>query len=83
MDRLEILPWGRTREQQDAIDAKKREGRKGPRGCFWQLAAIAAFIFYAYGEMIWRKESVNESAIRQGHGNDRPKARTDCQAVGT
>lgn len=81
-DRLQILPWGRTREQQDAIDAKKREGRKGARGCLWQLLAIASFIFYAYGEMIWRKESVNESAIRSDHGNDRPKARKDRQATG-
>ena len=40
---LELLPFGRTLEQQNAIDAKKARGLAGLHGCLLQ-AALFAFV---------------------------------------
>lgn len=46
---LELLPWGRTREQQELVDRKKAQGRRGWKGCLLQLVIIALIIAYAAG----------------------------------
>lgn len=33
--RLEILPYGQTLEQHEALQAKKARGAAGARGCLW------------------------------------------------
>ena len=45
---LEILPWGRTLEDEQRLAAKKAKGRRGWHGCLLQLVALAlAFVFMA------------------------------------
>lgn len=46
---LEILPWGRTKDDQDRLDAKKRQGRRGWHGCLLQLVALTLLAVYAAG----------------------------------
>lgn len=46
---LELLPWGRTIEDQEKIDRKKAQGRRGLQGCLLQLVLIALIIAYAAG----------------------------------
>ena len=46
---LELLPWGRTAEQQEEIDRKKARGRRGWHGCLLQLVLLALVIAYAAG----------------------------------
>lgn len=66
---LELLPWGRTAEQQEALDRKKRQGRQGFAGCLFYLVAFAIFAAYCAGWMNGRhyQPSVNESAISSAH----------------
>lgn len=51
---LEILPCGRTREQQDKLDARKAAGHRGFMTCLGYLVAIALVIVYAAGWMAGR-----------------------------
>lgn len=46
---LELLPWGRTLEDQEKIDRKKAQGRRGWQGCLLQSVLIALIIAYAAG----------------------------------
>lgn len=46
---LEILPWGRTREQQEALERKREAGRGGLRGCLAMMIGVACVIFYVTG----------------------------------
>lgn len=46
---LEILPWGRTLEDEQALARKKAQGRRGWHGCLLQLAALAILAIYAAG----------------------------------
>lgn len=46
---LEILPWGRTLEQQNKIDAKKAQGRRGAKGCLFMAVLFALFAVYVAG----------------------------------
>lgn len=46
---LEILPWGRTREQQEALDRKKAQGRRGVGGCMFMLVLVALILTYFAG----------------------------------
>ncbi len=48
-ERLEILPWGRTKEDQERLDTKKEQGRRGWRGCLLQLLLVAGFVIYTAG----------------------------------
>lgn len=48
-ERLEVLPWGRTREQQDKLDAKREAGRGGFKGCLAQALFAAILIAYCIG----------------------------------
>lgn len=66
---LEILPWGRTAEQQEALERKKRQGRRGWQGCLLYLVAFALFAAYCAGWLNGRhyQPSVNESAISSAH----------------
>jgi hypothetical protein len=59
---LEILPWGRTLEQQEALDRKKQQGRSGVFGCLLYLVAFALFAAYCAG-WVNGKLSVNDSAV--------------------
>lgn len=47
--RLEILPWGRTKEQQDKLDTKRAAGQGGVRGCLAQALFVAILIAYCIG----------------------------------
>lgn len=38
--RLEILPYGRTLEQEEALQRKKARGAGGARGCLWMGVAF-------------------------------------------
>lgn len=62
---LELLPWGRTLEQQEAIDRKKAKGRAGGKGCLLYAVAFALFAVYVAGYESGRsyQPSVNESAV--------------------
>lgn len=62
---LEILPWGRTLEQQEALERKKRQGRQGLGGCLLYAVAFALFATYCAGWLNGRhyKPSVNDSAV--------------------
>lgn len=46
---LEILPWGRTLDQQNKIDAKKAQGRGGAKGCLFMAVLFALFVVYVAG----------------------------------
>ncbi len=37
---LEILPWGRTLEDDTRLARKKAKGRAGAMGCLYQMAAM-------------------------------------------
>ncbi len=50
-DRLEILPWGRTPEQQKALERKKRSGKRGLGGCLLYAVAFALVAVYCAGWM--------------------------------
>lgn len=66
---LEILPWGRTAEQQEALDRKKQQGRNGCAGLLFYLVAFALFAVYCAGWLSGRhsQPSVNDSAISSAH----------------
>ena len=51
---LELLPWGRTREQQEALERKKQQGRNGCAGLLFYAVAIALVIVYIAGWMAGR-----------------------------
>lgn len=46
---LEILPWGRTLEDQERIDRKKAQGRDGAKGCLFMAVLFALFAVYVAG----------------------------------
>jgi hypothetical protein len=46
---LVVLPYGRTREQQEALERKKEKGRRGWRLLLLQFVLIALFCAYALG----------------------------------
>lgn len=46
---LEILPWGRTLEDQERIDRKKAQGRGGAKGCLFMAVLFALFAVYVAG----------------------------------
>lgn len=46
---LELLPWGRTREQQEALERKKAQGRRGAKGCLFLAVLFALFAVYVAG----------------------------------
>ena len=66
---LEMLPWGRTAEEQAKIDRKKQAGRNGGKGCLFYLVAFALFAVYVAGYENGRsyKPVVNESAVVSNH----------------
>lgn len=51
MDDLEILPYGRTRAQQEALDRRKASGRRGWHGCLVQALAVALVLVWLAGYM--------------------------------
>jgi len=46
---LEILPYGRTAEEQARIDRKHESGRHGVRGCLALAVAVVMAIVYVAG----------------------------------
>lgn len=48
---LELLPWGRTLEDQERIDRKKAQGRGGAKGCLFLAVLFALFAVYVAGWM--------------------------------
>ena len=48
---LELLPWGRTLEDQEALDAKKARGWRGAKGCLFLAVLFALFAVYVAGWM--------------------------------
>lgn len=46
---IEILPWGRTLEDQERIDRKKQKGRDGAKGCLFLAVLFALFAVYVAG----------------------------------
>lgn len=46
---LEILPWGRTKEDQERLDAKKAAGRRGWHGCLLMIVAGVMLLVYTAG----------------------------------
>lgn len=48
-DRLEIIPFGRTLEQQQRLDAKKAKGKRGAKGCLLQAFLACMFLVYLAG----------------------------------
>lgn len=46
---LELLPWGRTLEQQEALERKKAQGRGGAKGCLLLAVMFALFAVYVAG----------------------------------
>jgi hypothetical protein len=71
-DRLEILPWGRTAEQQEALDRKKRDGKRGLGGCLLYAVAFALVAAYCAGWM-QGKHFVNDSAVEANHRDKESK----------
>lgn len=51
---LELLPWGRTLEDQEKIDRKKAQGRGGAKGCLFMAVLFALFVMYVAGWMAGR-----------------------------
>lgn len=51
---LELLPWGRTRDQQEALERKKRQGRNGCAGLLFYFVAFALIAVYCAGWMAGR-----------------------------
>lgn len=48
---LELLPWGRTLEDQERIDRKIQKGRDGAKGCLFLAVLFALFVVYVAGWM--------------------------------
>jgi hypothetical protein len=44
---VEILPYGRTREEQAAIDRNRELGRRGLKACLVQLIIVALIMVFA------------------------------------
>jgi len=53
---LELLPWGRTLEDQERIDRKKAQGRGGAKGCLFMAVLFALFVVYVAGWMSGKYE---------------------------
>lgn len=51
---LEILPFGRTAEDQAKIDAKKAAGRRGMHGCLFLAFLVALFFVFLWGWSVGR-----------------------------
>ena len=60
---LEVLPWGRTAEDQAKLDAKKAAGRRGLNGCLLYALAFALVAVFAWGWSVGRSTVVNDSAV--------------------
>lgn len=54
---LEILPWGRTKADQDKLDRTKAQGRRGLQGCLLMAVMITLAIVYIAGWMAGRHGS--------------------------
>lgn len=50
-DALEIIPYGRSREEQERLERKKARGRQGGFGCLLYAFALALFAVYVAGYM--------------------------------
>lgn len=62
---LEILPWGRTKEDQERLDAKKAKGRRGWHGCLFQLVALALLAVFTAGYLSGAAQPfVKESPVK-------------------
>lgn len=48
---LELLPFGRTREDEAKLQAKKKAGRTGFKLFLWQGIILAMFLVYIAGWM--------------------------------
>lgn len=48
---LELLPRGRTLDDQERIDRKKAQGRGGAKGCLFIAVLFALFAVYVAGWM--------------------------------
>jgi hypothetical protein len=48
---LEILPWGRTRADQERLEVMREQGRRGLRGCLLQAVIVALILAYCAGWM--------------------------------
>lgn len=64
---LEILPFGRTAEEQDKIDARVAAGRRGMKLTFWQWIALGFAMAYIWGWTDGRKRIGNDSAVVSNH----------------
>lgn len=53
-DPLEILPWGRTREDQAKLDRTKAKGKRGLQGCLLYAVAFALWAVFQLGLMMGR-----------------------------
>ena len=48
---IQILPFGRTAEQQAKLDRAKAQGKRGAFGCLLWAFALALFAVYCAGYM--------------------------------
>lgn len=48
-DGLEILPYGRTREAQERLEAKRAAGKRGGAGCLAIALLVALWLTYQAG----------------------------------
>lgn len=46
---LEILPWGRTLADQEALERKKAADRRGMKGCLLQALIVTLALVYMAG----------------------------------
>lgn len=64
-DALEVVPFGRSVEEHEALLRKKAKGRAGGKGCLLYLVAFALFAVWVAGYESGRsyQPSVNDSAV--------------------
>lgn len=53
-DAIEIIPYGRSREEQAKLDRVKAGGRRGWNGCLSQLVVLALIAVYWFGWSVGR-----------------------------
>lgn len=51
---LEVLPWGRTRDDQAKLDRTKVKGKRGLQGCLLYALAFAFWLVFQWGLMLGR-----------------------------